>query len=206
MNVDIVLQNMKNFVSSKSMNRDMISWLNISKNKRRIVFYCDEYGNAWWPKYFIVYYSFSYHNDENSWGPHSLSKGAIGGSEEAVINIAESLAKLGFTPRFDINFLLILLRYAVEIYADIIQSDRHKVFNGVLWMHYSEYNIKNYPDVFVSWRYAVSLSLCAEARICVLWLHDILPHSSLPKSILDFSPSNSSLNNKVKTNTFNFNS
>lgn len=51
----------------------------------RIVFYCEEYGNAWWPQ----------------WGPSSVKPSiggkiqGAGGSEEAVIYISKELAKLG---------------------------------------------------------------------------------------------------------------
>jgi protein O-GlcNAc transferase len=46
-------------------------------NKTVIVFYCEEYGQTWWPQ----------------WGPWSLTKG-VGGSEDAVISLAFQLALL----------------------------------------------------------------------------------------------------------------
>ena len=140
------------------------------KHQKRIAFYCNEFGNTWWPK----------------WGPSSLENGAIGGSEEAVIMIAEELAKLN---------------YDVTVYADPNPEEIGTRVRGVLWMHYLSYDISNPPDVLVAWRYSISIGgLCPAASFtseiaspiifnysikCVLWLHDIVPATILPKTMLN---------------------
>jgi len=151
-----------------------------------IVFYCEEYGNAWWP----------------NWGPSSVrgtGRGA-GGSEEAVIYIARELAAMG---------------HLVEVYAEPspvdhcrrlgdvsggdadVESDAETQTpalcscahtDNVCWFHYSEFDVMGdshlredvhlykavngqqsllgstshtgaNPIVFISWRYPLSLLL-----------------------------------------------
>jgi hypothetical protein len=46
----------------------------------RLVIYCDEYGQTWWP----------------GWGPHSLISGGLGGSEEAVVFLSRALVRQGW--------------------------------------------------------------------------------------------------------------
>lgn len=148
-----------------------------------IVFYCEEYGNAWWP----------------NWGPSSVRKGkGVGGSEEAVIYITRELAAMG---------------HRVEVYAEPPAVDHCRRIDGVgsgsgdenstvprlcscahtdnvCWFHYSEFDVlgDSYLDedvhlyhsvngkedpvllgstahtsassiVFISWRYPLSLLL-----------------------------------------------
>lgn len=126
-----------------------------------VIIYCNEYGNTWWPH----------------WGPHSMQTGAIGGSEEAVIVVAEELALLG---------------HLVEVYADAQQDVGGQENRGVRWFNYREYNpeAENIPDVFIAWRYAISAGgLCPRSQFghprtrCVLWLHDIVSPSVLPPAL-----------------------
>jgi len=100
-------------------------------NKRTtIAIYCNEYGQTWWP----------------NWGPTSVETGGVGGSEEAVIFLSRSLANLGFT---------------VYVYADPNPSSLgpDPVNSNVVWRHYDSYDVENPPDVFVAWRYHISLAL-----------------------------------------------
>ncbi|CAM9978581.1 unnamed protein product, partial [Sphacelaria rigidula] len=115
-----------------------------------IVIYCHEYTNAWFP----------------NWGPSSLGKG-LGGSEEVVIYVSRELARLG---------------YWVEVYADPVGDDvgvdnggsdgGHTGNNGggVVWYSCKSYNVANPPDVFVAWRYHVSLHLAKGSGRVFLWL------------------------------------
>ncbi len=110
---------------------------------RRIVIYCYEYGQTWWP----------------NWGPNSPKQGGAGGSEEAVIFLSRELANLG---------------WLVEIYADPLEADLGIDKWGVLWRKWTEYDVNDKPDVFVAWRYHISLALAVNAKVKLLWLHDIV--------------------------------
>eukprot|EP00752_Nemacystus_decipiens_P009479 g8475.t1 len=109
-----------------------------------IAFYCFEYGNAWFP----------------NWGPSYLDLG-LGGSEEAVVHLSRKLADLGFW---------------VEVYADPKEQDvgRDHGFGrgagGVVWYSYKAYDTSYPPDVFVAWRYHVSLPLAEGSGRRILWL------------------------------------
>ena len=123
---------------------------------RRLVIYCNEYGQTWWPK----------------WGPSSLHKskesgGGLGGSEEAVVFLSRELAALDWP---DGN-----KKWRVEVYADPPDDDVGVDAFGVWWLPFaslepferelfeggspatSESN--ELGDVFVAWRYHVSTAL-----------------------------------------------
>ena len=92
-----------------------------------VVIYCDEYGQTWWP----------------NWGPTSMDEGGAGGSEEAVIFISAELVKLG---------------YHVEVYGEPVESQWGKYKRtGVWWLPLQSYDETSPPDVFVSWRYHISM-------------------------------------------------
>lgn len=108
-----------------------------------VAIYCDEYGNSWWP----------------AWGPSSTGTG-IGGSEEAVIYISRELAKLG--------------HIWVEVYAKPPSREIGET-NGVAWYPHEWYSYvaQDAPDIFVSWRYGISVVLGTHATQTYLWLQDI---------------------------------
>lgn len=115
-----------------------------------IAIYCDEYGNSWWPP----------------WGPTSTGTG-IGGSEEAVIFMSQELGKLG--------------TYWVEVYAKPPIDDIGETAAGrVAWYPHEWYSTSpgDAPDIFVSWRYSISMVLGTHARQRYLWLQDIGPSIS----------------------------
>ncbi len=87
------------------------------------------------------------------WGYDSIETG-IGGSEEAVINMAEQLSKLGWN---------------VEVYNT---CSKRGTFNGVEWKHYYEYNYRLPADVFIVWRMNEYVALAPEGSLKILWLHD----------------------------------
>jgi len=47
--------------------------------------------------------------------------------------------------------------------------------------------MSNPPDVFISWRYPISLALGQGAAVRLLWLHDMLPASALPAVIRSYA-------------------
>ena len=92
------------------------------------------------------------------WGPDSPTRGGVGGSEEAVIFLGRELAAW----------------YHVEVYADPREEFYGKLIDGVLWMPHTAFDVDRRFDVFVAWRYHISLAL---ARSCVqkfLWLQDMV--------------------------------
>ena len=121
-----------------------------------VAIYCYEYGNAFWGR----------------WGPSSMEEGGtgLGGSEEAVLYVAEELARRG---------------HRVTIYADPSDQDlRRGLIHGVRWRRHTEYdsspNWAGAADVFISWRYGISLDIGANARKRLLWLQDMIEAESLP--------------------------
>ncbi|GBG28190.1 UDP-N-acetylglucosamine--peptide N-acetylglucosaminyltransferase 110 kDa subunit [Hondaea fermentalgiana] len=114
------------------------------RGRPRIAFYCNEYGQTWWPR----------------WGPTSPSTNGVGGSEEAVIFLARELADLG---------------YLVEIYADppdedVGREEAHEVY----WFPHTAYDAQDPADVFVAWRYHISLAIGQSSKVRLLWLHDVV--------------------------------
>ena len=136
-----------------------------------IAIYCYEYGNAYWGR----------------WGPSSIEDGGggLGGSEEAVLYLSEELARRG---------------HRVTVYADPSDKDlRRGLIRGVRWRRHTEYSTApgwiGVPDLFISWRYGLSLDIGANARKRLLWLQDLVdakcfppPRTSLgPQSVLVLS-------------------
>jgi hypothetical protein len=134
------------------------------------------------------------------WGPSSLPRHAngatgrgMGGSEEAVYYTSIALAKLG---------------YEVVVYAGVTDADHGLVqryaadtadgvsSGSVTWLHYDTYDpsppaaddLAGRCEVFIAWRYALSLGLARNSRRVgncggkFLWLHDLIPGSILPPS------------------------
>lgn len=107
-----------------------------------IAFYCDEYGQSWSPR----------------WGRHSLAEGALGGAEEAVTRVAKELARVPGVH--------------VEVYTDA-QAENHGYDEaGVVWTHFDMYDVSRPADVFVAWRYWISLAVGASAPQRYLYLQD----------------------------------
>ena len=109
----------------------------------RIVIYCNEYGNTWFPR----------------WGPRSPELGGMGGSEEAAIFLSRELAALG---------------HRVEVYADPPEQDWGitPASGGAVWLPLRAFDpdAQPGPELFVSWRYLVSMALARGARRKLLWL------------------------------------
>ncbi len=81
-----------------------------------IAFYCEEYGQSWWPQ----------------WGSWNLRDNrAVGGSEEAVIHLARNLAALRH-PKAHGDSPSGSAKFHVEVYADPAAANIG-VHDGVAW-------------------------------------------------------------------------
>ena len=134
----------------------------------RIAIYCYEYGQAWWP----------------GWGPSSVKREGMGGSEEAVYYSSIELAKLGHHVYIfgelslaDIGHTTI---YPVDCNPSTVTDNCGAGF--VRWLHYSSFDIDEVFDIFIAWRYVISLSLTKSSRASFLWLHDLVSAATFPKS------------------------
>lgn len=106
---------------------------------------------------------------EPRFGPKSLAEGT-GGSEEAVIHMAEALSRAGFY---------------VDVFHDSLERGemgpeeaRHR------WYPYNAFRRKNIYDHVVVWRHAPLLNKRFHARTNVLWLHDVPPAGQITKEII----------------------
>ena len=146
-----------------------------------IAIYCDEYGQNWW----------------SEWGPSSLKiqsndtkpKG-LGGSEEAVLFMSREMAAIKNNAGNP--------KYFVEVYGLPSQEDIGIDEYGVAWYPTSSYNRNEPPDVFIGWRYHISMFLASEreeesfihqssfgnirqgfqrrkTQVKILWLQDVPP-------------------------------
>lgn len=93
------------------------------------------------------------------WNPESINKGGIGGSETAVIKIADSFNKLG---------------YEVFVFNDC--RDLEGDYDGVKYLHWEKYPkwaLTNHSDIFISSRMVqpLDLPICTGGRY--VWVHDI---------------------------------
>jgi len=134
----------------------------VDGRRKVLAIYCDEYGQTWWP----------------NWSHRSLKTG-MGGSEEAAYFMAHEMADLGYT---------------VVIYNDVSEEDRGRdpLNEHVFWRHFREYDANNPPDVFVAWRYHISLGLAlgdgdGMERVdkVFLWLQDAVGGESFTTSMCE---------------------
>ena len=93
------------------------------------------------------------------WNPNTAETG-IGGSEEAVINMAPLLQKLG---------------WKVTVYNECGVRG-YECSSGVIWRPWWEFNLQDKWDIVIGWRHPQIASLATEnwSKLYV-WLHDVLP-------------------------------
>ena len=101
------------------------------------------------------------------WTPDNEKTG-IGGSEEAVINMARELTKLG---------------WEVTVYGN--HGFEAKEYDGVWYRPFWEWSPEEPTDVFISWRDPNMFDLEINAKKKYLWLHDTNPQSSFTQARLD---------------------
>lgn len=107
-------------------------------------------------------------NSIEEWSPKSELTG-VGGSEEAVINIARELAKLG---------------HAVTVWNRC--GDAEGEYEGVRYENYEFYDAPE-CDILIVWRQAEYIAHYGRknAKKCFLWLHDVVPeHDVLPVKLM----------------------
>lgn len=116
---------------------------------------------SWSEKSIVIFCGQGY----EEWGPHTLDKG-MGGSEEAVVYLSRELAKLGWN---------------VTVYAEyegVVEPDVPEGAVGwhkpVVWKHWKEIDVRDYFNVFVSWRAPQFLEK-VNARVKLADIHDVLP-------------------------------
>lgn len=97
------------------------------------------------------------------WSPKSVGSG-IGGSEEAVINIAREFAKLG---------------NEVTVYNQC--GDDEGTYDGVEYKKYLSYRGEA-CDVLIGWRSADCFKMSKKAKLKIKWLHDTTPERSVMQS------------------------
>jgi len=95
------------------------------------------------------------------WTPDNEKTG-IGGSEEAVINMARELSKLG---------------WEVTVYGN--HGFEAKQYDGIWYRPFWEWSPEEPTDVFVGWRDPTVFDIQINAKKKYLWLHDTNPESSL---------------------------
>lgn len=100
------------------------------------------------------------------WTPESEKTG-IGGSEEAVINMARELKALG---------------YDVSVFGS--HGTEPKDYDGVTYWPFWAYNPNEPTDIFIGWRNPSIFDLKVKAKKRYLWLHDVVAKGSLTESRL----------------------
>lgn len=91
------------------------------------------------------------------WGPNSIESGGIGGSETAVIRMAEELAAIG---------------WHVEVYGFPPEEDEGQ-HRGVYWYPFWRMPSNVLYDVFINWRTPGLQVAPPPARFRAVWLHDV---------------------------------
>lgn len=107
----------------------------------------------WGDKEICYYASFGREHFEK-WSPASLNLG-IGGSETAVIRLAQEWAKLG---------------YKVTVYGDPGKEEGE--IEGVRWLPYYKFNLKDKFNIFIQWR-ASFLAGKVSCKKFIVDLHDV---------------------------------
>lgn len=104
------------------------------------------------------------------WGPWSLEDG-IGGSEEAVINMARELGKMG---------------WKVTVFNTVGERspDYYRFKNGVRWLNTWEFNSEDEFNVLIAWRMPTFFRHDFTAKKKYLWLHDVPNPNDYTKEIV----------------------
>lgn len=100
------------------------------------------------------------------WSPLSVDSG-IGGSEEAVIYLAQEFQKLG---------------YEVTVYNDC--GEMAGKYNGVTYVPYTHFNLSDVFNILISWRSNVFATVDIAAKERWIWFHDV-PLDVMNQSLLD---------------------
>lgn len=115
-------------------------------------------------------------NTMHEWNPELFKKKGFGGSEEAVINLARELAKLGWNVTVYNNCGHQAMYEA--IYAD-------KAVHQVQYRPFWEWNYRDKQDVVILWRWAKPLDAEINADKIFLDLHDVISEGELTPARLN---------------------
>lgn len=92
-----------------------------------------------------------------AWSPKTVSKGGIGGSEEAVINLSREFARLGWN---------------VTVYNNCGKD--FGVYDGVTYQPYWNYNVRDKNDVTIYWRHPRAVDFHEHGK-AFIDMHDVIP-------------------------------
>lgn len=115
-------------------------------------------------------------NTVETWNPELFKTKGFGGSEEAVIHMAEELAKLGWN---------------VTVYNNCghqeikwFYGDEKNQMNIVTYKPFWEFNYRDKQDVVILWRWAKPLDADINSSKVFLDLHDVIPEGELTEKRL----------------------
>lgn len=100
---------------------------------------------------------------EQEWDPSVADTIGVGGSEEAVIQLAKRWEKAG---------------YNVTVFANTIRSQEY-VFDNVKWKPYQAWNFRDKYDVTIAWRHPKLLDFDINSPKIYLDIHDVVRQSEL---------------------------
>lgn len=95
---------------------------------------------------------------EHEWDADTFKTKGVGGSEEAVIQLAKRWAKNGWN---------------VEVYANV--GVQEKVIDGVKWLPFASWNYRDKQDVVILWRHPKPLDYEINADVILVDIHDVIP-------------------------------
>ena len=114
----------------------------------------------------VIYCGFTSH----TWNPIVAKEKGVGGSEEAVIQLAKRFAKKG---------------YNVTVYASTPGNQEFDI-DGVKWMPFYAWNYKDKQDILVVWRHPKALDLQLNADKIYIDLHDVIDVSEFTPSRIKY--------------------
>ena len=89
------------------------------------------------------------------WSPKSIETG-LGGSEQAVVYLAQELAKLG---------------WKVTVYANPLQDGGE--YDGVVYKEWYDLNVKDTFNALILWRQIGFVDFNPKAKFIMVWMHDV---------------------------------
>ncbi|MEK7112941.1 MAG: tetratricopeptide repeat protein, partial [Patescibacteria group bacterium] len=93
-----------------------------------------------------------------TWNPEIASTRGVGGSEEAVIQLAKRWQASG---------------YNVTVYANI--GHEEKAFDGVSYVPFMSWNYRDKQDVTILWRHPKQLDYNINSDVVLVDMHDVIP-------------------------------
>lgn len=102
------------------------------------------------------------------WTPETARKRGIGGSETAVVEMSKRLVASG---------------HRVRVYATPGEHG-DGIYDGVEYRHSAHLDNVAECDVLIAWRYAEMLEKVPQARLKLLWVHDVMAHGATSARML----------------------